>query len=453
MAELVVMPKQGNTVESCIIVEWFKAVGDQVAVGEALCGVETDKATLEVESTSTGTVLALFFEEGDDVPVMTPIAAIGEPNEDVSDLRPVTDAQVPARGSPLPMNRNEQPVATEAQTGETAVSPTPTQTTASQSTNISPRARLLAQQKGLEIVGIQGSGPAGRIIERDIVTAHDAQPRITPVAKRMLAQGELIAPEKGTGTGGRITSKDLMPKIEKPVATSAADEVEIIPLKGIRKVIAERMLHSLQTTAQLTLNASADARALLAYRQRLKNSDDSLGVQHITINDLILFAVSRTLVNFPGINALFINDAIHQYQDVHLAFAVDTPRGLMVPVMRRANQLSLKQITDEAKRLAADCQNGRIAPDDLSGGTFTVSNLGAFGIEHFTPILNPPQVGILGVSNINLKPIDSAGEIQFIPHMGLSLTINHQVVDGVPGARFLQTLSQQLANFELLLAQ
>jgi pyruvate dehydrogenase E2 component (dihydrolipoamide acetyltransferase) len=217
-------------------------------------------------------------------------------------------------------------------------------------------------------------------------------------------------------------------------------------------VIAERMWESLQNSAQLTLNASADARAMLAYRKRLKNSDETLGLQKVTINDLLLFVVSRTLPLYPEVNALFVDNTISRYKNAHLAVAVDTPRGLVVPVIRNAQALSLKQIADEAKRLATGAMDGSVSPDELTGGTFTVTNLGSLGIESFTPILNPPQVGILGVGNINLKPVEVDGEVKFMPHLGLSLTINHQVVDGAPAARFLQTLSQRLAELELLLA-
>jgi pyruvate dehydrogenase E2 component (dihydrolipoamide acetyltransferase) len=212
------------------------------------------------------------------------------------------------------------------------------------------------------------------------------------------------------------------------------------------------MLSSAQTTAQLTLNTAGDARALLAYRQRLKDSAEAVDLGQVTINDLILFAVSRTLPAYPELNALFADDTISQYRDVHLGFAVDTPRGLIVPVIRHANALSLKGIAQETKRLSSACLEGNVSPDELAGGTFTVTNLGSLGIENFTPILNPPQVGILGVGAVNLKPVEIEGDVQFIPYIGLSLTINHQVVDGAPAARFLQALSQRLSDIDLLLA-
>jgi len=235
-----------------------------------------------------------------------------------------------------------------------------------------------------------------------------------------------------------------------PAAESA--DVEVLPLKGVRRVIAERMLASLQNTAQLTLNAVADARALLAYRQRLKASPEELGLRAITLNDLVLFVVARVLPRHTGLNALFAGEAVTRHKRVHLGFAVDTPRGLMVPVLRDAHSLSLSQLSQEAKRLAAACLENRATPDELNGGTFTVSNLGAFGVESFTPVLNPPQVAILGVGNVNLRAVEMEGTVQHIPHLGLSLTINHQVVDGAPGALFLQAVSQALAQLELMLA-
>lgn len=454
MATAVSMPKQGQSVESCLIASWKKQPGDQVAAGDILCEVETDKALLEVESPASGVVLALFFQEGAEVPVLTTIAAIGEPGEDVSDLGPagtvaeeMSDAQ-----------QESQPVTSQAGAQET------TQAVVSQfnrepagSISISPRARNLAAKRSLDFTGLQGSGPGGRIIERDIQAALVKTPTMTPLAKTMVTQGGYEAPVRGSGAGGRIMARDLSampatPARVESVAAQDGDEVKAIPVKGMRKVIAERMLTSLQTTAQLTLNTTADARALKAYRNRLKQSQAGLGLQSVTINDLVLLAVSKTLLQYPELNARFTDETIYQYQDVHLGVAVDTPRGLMVPVIRRANTLSLRQLSHEAKRLATACLDRTITPDELTGSTFTVTNLGSFGIETFTPVLNTPEVAVLGVGNINLKPVEVGGEVAFMPHIGLSLTINHQVIDGAPGARFLQTLAQGLAELELLLA-
>ncbi len=455
MATAVVMPKLGNTVESSIIAGWKKKKGESIGQGETLCEIETDKAMIEVESPVSGTLLELFFREGDDVPVLTNIAAIGEPGENVDHLWPVTAQQptvaatsaeaAPAAAGVAPNGKDRT---VEARMSAGTLQP-------GEKAAISPRARNLAKSKALDYEGIAGTGPGGRLIERDIQAALEARPRLTPLAQSMVASGDFAAPPRA---GGRITSKDLIaaspvsPAHGQPPAAGADDVLQVIPLKGTRKIIAGRMLNSVQTTAQLTLNASADARMLLDYRKRLKSSPALLGLQDVTINDLVLFAVSRTLLEFPDLNALFADETITQYRKVDLGFAVDTPRGLIVPVIRSANTLSLKELAQESKRLSTACQDGTILPDDLAGGTFTLTNLGSLGIETFTPILNPPQVAILGVGNINLKAVEEKGEIAFIPHLGLSLTINHQVVDGAPGARFLQALSSHLTDLELLLA-
>ena len=424
MATPVVMPKLGQSVETCIIVGWKKQKGDSIAEGEPLCEVETDKSALEVESPASGTLLELFFDEGEEVAVQVNIAAIGEPGEDITSLKPDVGVETPSE---------EKSTAT----SDAPVQAVPTQPEALESPQehpskpnrlkrrISPRAASLAEELGVDISSIRGTGPGRRVIERDVQAA------TTAAAKRTTTQTKL-APQA------------------QPL--SAADEAHTVPLKGTRKIIAERMLHSIQTTAQLTLNASADARALLSYRQRLKSSTEEFDLQNVTINDFILFAVSRTLPDHPELNALLLENTISQYKNVHLGFAVDTPRCLMVPVIRDAGALTLKAISLEAKRLATACLEGDISPDELSGGTFTVTNLGNFGIESFTPILNPPQVGILGVGNVNLKPVEIDGEVQHIPHIGLSLTIDHQAVDGAAAARFLSALSQRLAAIDLFLA-
>lgn len=442
MATPVVMPRQGQSVESCIIAGWKKKVGDPIAEGEVLCEIETDKAMMEVESPVAGTVLALFFNEGDDVPVLTNIAAVGQPGEDVKNLRPDGAVAQKSGGAEEQGSRGAE----EVDRASVAA-----QAEADGRTHVSPRARHLAGQKGVEVAALRGSGPGGRIIERDVQAAISQKPRMTPLAKSMLKRGEYQAPAQGSGAGGRVTAQDLKPVAAAPQPIPQ-EEAQVIPVKGIRRVIATRMLESLQTTAQLTLNAAADARALLAYRQRLKQSAEALGLRQVTINDLILLAVSRILLEYPALNAHFKEDAIYQYPYVHLGLAIDTPRGLMVPVIHNAHKLSLKQIAGQSKQLAAACLDGTISADQMAGGTFTITNLGNLGIESFTPVLNPPQVAILGLGNINLKPVKVEDKVQFIEHLGLSLTINHQALDGAPAARFLQALSQGLAQIELLLA-
>jgi pyruvate dehydrogenase E2 component (dihydrolipoamide acetyltransferase) len=235
----------------------------------------------------------------------------------------------------------------------------------------------------------------------------------------------------------------------------ATDELHIaeeVPLKGIRKRIADNMLASLRDTAQLTLNSSADARALLSYRKTLKNAPVQLRVGEISINDLILYVASRALPRYPEINAHLRGDRITQYKDVHLGFAVDTDRGLMVPTVRFANRMSLKQLAAETKRLADACLHGKITPDELGGASFTVSNLGSLGIETFTPVLNPPQVGILGVGTVEAKPVMRDEDVEFIPHISLSLTFDHRALDGAPAARFLKDFAKLVASVDAVVA-
>lgn len=446
MAVPVVMPKQGQSVESCIIAAWKKQPGDRVSVGEVIAEVETDKAIVEVESPADGVLVNIVHPVGDDVPVMQVIAYVGAPDESVTPSEVAGTASVAAPVSPAP-----------------AAAPAPIAAPASSATAASPRARQMAAAHGVDLTAITGTGPQGRIIARDVRAASESRPKMTPVAGAMVAAGDYIAPQRGSGPQGRITKRDLEPRqavpspvdLPAPVVETPAPadgDATVIPLKGARKVIAARMLDSMQTTAQLTMNAYADARALQAYRARLKDSPEALGLRGITINDLVLYAVSRALIDHPDLNATFDGTAITQYRRVRLGFAVDTPRGLLVPVIRDAHALTLRQISAQAKTLAAAAQDGRIAPDDLQGGTFSVTNLGGFGIDTFTPILNPPQVAILGVGGIALRPVQAEADIRFIPHLALSLTIDHRVVDGAPGARFLQTVTRLLSAIDLVLA-
>ncbi len=449
MATPIILPQQGNSVETCLMTAWKKQVGEVVRAGEVLAEVETDKALFTVEATADGTLLEQFYAVGDMVPVMTAIAAVGEPGENVDDLRPA---------AATPANAPQTQAAPAQQATQPRPQPTLRQGASDGQVLISPRAQALAQRRGVDVRQISGSGPGGRIIERDIEAVLAGRPALTRAAAAA-QPGQL--PERGTGLGGRVTTYDLrnMPEPEPETASVAieavaadADVAEIVPVRGIRKLIAERMHASLTDMAQLTLNTSADARALLGYRKRLKASADP-ALSAVNINDMLLYAVSRTLPDFPALNAVLVDDMITRYSAVHLGFAVDTARGLVVPVIENAHERRLATIAVETKRLAGAVLDGKATPDELTGATFTVTNLGALGIESFTPIINPPQVAILGVGSVNLKPVEVDGEIVHIPHMALSLTIDHRALDGAPAARFLQALTASLANFDLLLAR
>lgn len=442
MATIVVMPQLGNSVESCIIVEWMIAEGDTVSVDQTLASIETDKSTMEVPSTAEGTVLKLLWEEGDEVPVKDPLIIVGEPGEDISGLVPGGDAAPAEADAPA-----EQAAAPEAAA--------PAFATERATGAVSPRARALAASNGVDASAIaEGSGPHGRVIERDVAAAIAAGPVLTSAAR---AAG--VSAAEGTGIGGRVSVADAGRTAEAaPAAAVAAPAAAAdfpgastsAPLKGVRKVVAKRMMESLTSTAQLTLNTTANAAGILAMRKKVKNADESLGLNKITLNDLVCFAVSRTLLKYPVFNAHLEDGVLTEFEQVHLGFACDTPRGLLVPVIRSAQALGLKAFSDEAKRLAGGAIDGSLSPDFLSGGTFTVSNIGSFGIETFTPVINLPQTAILGVGAITPRPTVAAdGTIGVEQRLNLSLTIDHQVIDGADGARFLRDLVAAIENIDV----
>ncbi|OFW52388.1 MAG: hypothetical protein A2163_05640 [Actinobacteria bacterium RBG_13_35_12] len=405
MAIAVLMPKQGQSVESCLIIKWNKKVGDKVKAEEPICEVETDKAVFEVEAPEAGTMLKIFYKEGDDVPVLTTIAIIGQPEEKIDHLIPQKTISV-SKGEYV---EKQKAITPDESLKKTKLS------FADGLMPISPLARRFAEKKGIDFSQLGGSGPGGRIIKKDI--------------EKAISEGE--------------------PLVSSTVSENFLGPVKEITVEGVRKIISERMLTSLQSTAQLTLNASVDASNLLACRESLKSSPEMKGLSKININDFLLYVVANILPKFKNMNAHFLKDKILEFEQVHLGFAVDSPRGLMVPIIHNAHLLSLKDISKEVRRLITACQEETILPDELKGGTFTVTNLGTMGIESFTPILNIPQVAILGVCSVSLKPMMKEDKIQFIPHLGLSLTFDHRAVDGAPAAKFLQELNKLIANFNL----
>ncbi len=428
MATAVIMPRQGQSVESCIIGAWYKKVGDRVEVGDLLFSYETDKSAFEEPAKEAGTLLAIFYEANDDVPCLNTVAVIGEPGEDYAPFAPqeTTAARAPMADAPAAVAEAAVPDAGGFPPG------------------VSPRARQAAERLRLDPALAGASGPNGRVIERDILA---------------------LTREGGTGTGlgGRLTEADktmraVSAEAVRTVApasipaSAVAAEYEDVKLTNIRKVIAKSMHQSLASMAQLTHSASFDATAILALRKQLKAAaEKKIEVANVTLNDILLFAVSRVLPKHPDLNAHYLEDKIRRFKGVHLGIAVDTLPGLMVPTLFNADQKSLAQISAEAKALAAACQDGSINPDLLQGASFTISNLGALGIEHFTPVINPPQTGILGVNCITERVRIPDGQITAYPAMGLSLAYDHRALDGAPASRFLQDLCRALENFSALL--
>lgn len=443
MATVVIMPRQGQSVESCIITAFNKKVGDTVEKGDVLFSYETDKSSFDEPAPEAGKILAIFREEGDDVPCLENVLVIGQEGEDISAFQPAADAAAPAAEAPA-----EAAPAAEAP-AVAAEAPATTEGIGS----ISPRARLLAEKTHADLLKAVPTGPNGRIIERDVQKLLDQGLTVSPAAR-----AGYTAAVEGTGMNGKVVLGDLnasaapaAPAAEAPVVEAAYEDVKI---PNIRKIIAKQMCASLTTMAQLTLNTSFDASKIIALRGSLKAGAEKMGLANITYNDMILFAVSRVVTNYKVLNAHYLNDDTMRYfKNVNLGIAVDTERGLMVPTVFGAEKMSLNDLAKSAKSVIGDAQSGKINPDLLKGATFTVSNLGAMGIESFTPIINPPQTAILGVGGITKRIKEVGGEDVTYSAMSLSLTIDHRAIDGADGARFLKELGFALEHFDLLLTK
>jgi pyruvate dehydrogenase E2 component (dihydrolipoamide acetyltransferase) len=377
---------------------------------------------------------------------MTNVCVIGNEGESTAEFAPA-DAEgaeeAPAEAAPAPAPA--APAAASAAVVEAAAP-----VAQGESVKISPRAKALAAKTGVEARFAGATGPDGRIIERDIRTLIENGPVSTPAA------AGAFDGQAGTGIGGKFSVADI--GSGAAVAAEAAPAVEFVDEKmpTIRKTIAKQMVNSLSTAAQLTHTTTFDATEIMAFRKKVKNGAEALGLNNITLNDIILYAVSRVLKNeaHRALNAHLINgDTMRYFTNVNLGIAVDTPKGLLVPTLHNANMKSLNEISSEAKKLAKTCQDGAATPDMLQGGTFTISNLGSFGIESFTPVLNTPQVAILGVNTITTRVKEVNGEIKTYPAMGLSLTYDHRALDGAPASRFLVDLKNALENFSILLSK
>jgi pyruvate dehydrogenase E2 component (dihydrolipoamide acetyltransferase) len=436
MANAVIMPRQGQSVESCIITEWFKAVGDKVKVGEVLFSCETDKASFEVDAEFSGTMLAVLAEEGDDVPCLDNVCVIGEQGEDISAFTAGGEQEV-KEDIKQEVKQEKIIVAVESKPYVNEEG----------RLKISPRAKVAANKQNVDLSVASATGPYGRIIERDVLELAKQGKKVSSAAAAAYQGGAT-----GSGLNGAVTTYDLN-------APSAAQgqvmdsEYEDVKISNVRKFIAKAMHESLSGMAQLTLSSSFDASQILAFRQTVKASGEALGLNSITMNDMILFAAAKTLKNHKDCNAHFLGDTMRYFKDVNMGMAVDTERGLLVPTVFGADKLSLNALSAKNKEVIMAAKSGNISPDLLTGGTFTVTNLGALGVESFTPVINPPQTCILGVCTLEDKIKVVNGEVTPYKSMGLSLTFDHRALDGAPAAMFLKELCTVLENFSLVLSK
>jgi pyruvate dehydrogenase E2 component (dihydrolipoamide acetyltransferase) len=436
MAREILLPQWGMEMQDGTIVKWLKQEGDTIAEGEPLVEVETSKIETELESVAGGVIAHILVDEGATVPIRTVLAIIADPGEQVprpSSAPSATSATrviTPGVAAPTPASAPSRPTAQ----GQVAA-------------QVVPAARRLAQERGVDLAQVQGSGPRGRILIEDVEKAIQAaaappapgrpQVQVVPAARRLAQEhGIDLAQVQGSGPRGRILIEDVERAIEAPAA-------QAVSLTGMRGTIATRMLQSLQTMAQLTLTTEADVTEVMVMRQGLARqmTDGGLSPLHMVIK-----ATARALKAYPRMNTLQGENGAELSPEINVGVAVALDEGLIVPTIRRADEKSLAEIAREARELAGKVREGRASYDDVTGGTFSITNLGPQGIDAFTPIVNPPQVGILGIGRAVEKPAVHNGEITKRTMMFLSLTFDHRIIDGAPAADFLRTVRESLED-------
>ena len=440
MATRVFMPKAGMAMEEGTILQWFKKEGDKVATGDPLLEIETDKVNMEVEAAASGVLLKIIRSEGETVPVTETIGWIGEPGEEVPEAGEpkldITSESANAQVENVVVEQPQTAAAYAAADGKVAAT---------------PLARKLAAEKGVDLSTIAPSGSFGEVKARDVenIAAISATPLATKIAKDLNID---LAAIKGTGIGGKIKEADVLAAgdttVAQPMVPQVIEEAVRKPMRGMRKVIAERMLQSHLTAPPVTQNVKADVTELLSVRKKLIESLE----QKISINDILLKVTAIVLRQYPAMNVSIDGDHLVYHPNVNLGMAVALEEGLIVPVIRNADRLSLIQISEAATELAQKARSGKLMPDDYTGGTFTVSNMGSYGITSFTPIINQPESGILGVCAIEDQLTLNGTEVEVRKMMALCLTYDHRAVDGAQSAIFQNKIKAILENPYVLMA-
>ena len=456
MAVEVIMPKAGSEMEEGEIVQWFKNEGDHVEEGEVLLEIVTDKVNMEVEAEATGTLLKILAQAGDVVPVVQTIAWIGEPGEKIPGAN--ESGEVAPAETIVEKKVDYTPVKEVEKVDYSGLRAT-------------PAARAYARKKGIDLSKVKGSGPKGRIHKDDVLDYKlNSKVKISPLAER-IAKIEGINTESivGTGPNGKIMKADIMavlhgaPKVEAapkaevaakaPKAPKAPNEnqwgvVETVPMSPMRKVISKRMSESYFSAPTFVVNVEVDMTELLALRKKVVDAIIEETGKKATVTDFISLAVIKSLMKHPYVNASLSGDEkemyLHHY--VNLSIAVGMDSGLVVPVIKGADKMSLKELVVASKEITTKALAGKLKPDEMADSTFTISNLGMYGVKSFVPIINQPNTAILGVSATVQKPVVLNGEVTVRPIMTLTLTADHRVVDGLEGAKFMKTLKEAIEN-------
>jgi pyruvate dehydrogenase E2 component (dihydrolipoamide acetyltransferase) len=439
MSEEFFVPKLGQTVEEVVMVGWLVEDGSKVSQGEAVMEVETDKAVFPVEANAKGYIHLGPYKAGDVIPVLTVVAIIGKQED-----------KFEAGGSSAPAAPQVDSAPEQKVTPVVSASAEAIAAGESDRVFVSPRAKKLATETSVDVTQVTPSGYDGvRVTERDVREYLSQQPKVTPVAQRMAADvGVDLRGVSGSGPGGRIVKQDVTRAAQPaaPVALPVADVAERVPLKGVRGIIAERMAASVHTTARVTLVMEVDATEFVAARERIKAKVSKDWGFAPGYNDLLAKVVAVALRQFPYMNARLAPDAIELMGHVNIGMAVDTERGLLVPVVKDADKKNLRQFGEDFRRMVDGARIGRSLPDDLSGGTFTITNLGMYDVDAFTPVINLPEAAILGVGRIAPKAVPHGNEIVIRQMWTLSLVFDHRLVDGAPAARFLQMIKSLIED-------
>ncbi len=448
------MLQMDQTMTKGKIGKWLVKEGDSVTEGQPLLEIETDKVVHEQEAPTDGIIAQILPEEGSNVPVNALLAIIAAPGEEVE--RVEADTAVPAQEIDAPEQRKTTPSAA------TRTQPKPS-TQMTVPIKASPSAQQLAEKLAIDLAQVKASGPGGRILESDVhryietrepTTTEPIRLKASPLARRLAKEFGLdLTTITGSGPDGRIVRDDVLQATDEIPAHVFHPETmasEIIELSGMRKIIAERMTMSLQTNASVTLHTEVDATTLVELRT-LFNEELQKTEVSLTYTDLLVTIVAAALRKHPRLNATLTDEGIEIFTDINIGVAVALDDGLVVPVIRNADKIGLHAISDQVRTLADKARNNQLVPSELQGGTFTLTNLGNFGIDAFTPIINPPECAILGVGRIAKKPVVHEDEIAIRRMLALSLTFDHRIVDGAPAAQFLQNVSQYIQNPYLLL--
>ncbi len=438
MAKEIFMPKLSSTMSVGTLIQWFKEEGDSVEIGEPLFEILTDKIEIEVEAYEEGILLKKYFKQDDEVPVNQIIGYIGEADEQVPDSSPGQSASEHDE-SDEEIKQSQPAAAEQSSPPEEKVRAT-------------PAARRIAKENDLNLSNIQGSGPNGRIQQQDLLDYlnSDAEKvKITPLAQKIAKEQEIdISTLKGTGSNGKITKQDIIPA---PAESQTAITSARRKMSGIRKVISKRMLHSVQSVPHVTLTSEIDMTNIKDLRQSLLPIIEKQTDLRITYTDILVKAVGSAMTRHPQINISIDGDEIIQHSSVNIGVAVAIEDGLIVPVIHDAAHKGLAEIVKQSKQLGKLARSNQLTSENLTGATFTISNLGMYAIDAFTPIINLPEIAILGVGRIQEKPVVVNGSIEVRSMMAVSLSFDHRAIDGAPAAAFLTELKQILENpYELL---